>query len=203
MTDEIAEVKHRSLAVSDASIHLALQELRAMQRVFKSRVFPTHPFDISRPLHGIIRDLNRLSGAVEISGTNPVMEGYEWRITNLLDFDTDSQFYSTGVPGAFVSYRFIAKSVIVTRYVLRSNYGLNAHNLRKWRLEVADDGENWTIVDERESDQLCGRNVTAAFETKAPKAGKWLKLTQTGRNSSDFDNLVVSAFEVFGTVLDE
>jgi hypothetical protein len=203
MSDEFEGIKNRSLAISDADIRRQLDRFRVRQATLKHRVFPTHPYDRARLLHGIVRALCLTPNALEIYGPPPVLPDARYEAKNLFELDGDACFYSVGVLDAYVAYHFVEKSVIVTHYALRSNAFLNVHNLMKWRIEVSDNGEDWAVVDEQENEKMCAKNVTVGFVVKAPAVGKWIRLVQTGKNSSGHDNLLVSAFELFGSVLDE
>jgi hypothetical protein len=76
-------------------------------------------------------------------------------------------------------------------------------NLKSWVVETSLDGTNWIEIDcKQNNSQLDDRNVTVRFEVSRSEECGFLRLVNIGRNHSGNDALVISALEIFGTLIE-
>jgi hypothetical protein len=85
----------------------------------------------------------------------------------------------------------------------RSDGAINHQNLRSWVLEGSVDGSEWAAMDERrDSFELNRKDAVATFRVRGPIECWFVRLRQTARNHCNNDYLSISAFELFGTLLE-
>jgi hypothetical protein len=105
----------------------------------------------------------------------------------------------------WICYDFRDRRVILTHYEIRSDFskGVDNKNLKSWIVEVSEDGEEWSEVDEREDNSDVNEtDVTGLFSVARKEVGRFVRLVNIGRDHSEDDCLCISAWEVFGTLLE-
>jgi hypothetical protein len=91
-------------------------------------------------------------------------------------------------------------------YGLRHGYSSGSNFLRNWVLEGSVDGQHWCLLSEHSEDKGLIDTGYAAhtwmLEKPPPASGlRYLRVKQTGRNSSHAFDLYLSGFEVYGRLL--
>jgi hypothetical protein len=70
-------------------------------------------------------------------------------------------------------------------------------------MKTSVDGESWTEIDQRMNNtDLKERPFISSFTVSKSAEGRFIRLTQTGKNHSGHDVLWIHAFEFFGTLLE-
>ena len=76
-----------------------------------------------------------------------------------------------------------------------------------WVLEVSGDAYNWNVIDKRDdNNDLNGPYLVQNFTIGGHPEGqlfRYVRLRQTGKNHAGTDQLVISAFEIFGSIVSE
>jgi hypothetical protein len=68
---------------------------------------------------------------------------------------------------------------------------------------MSTDGESWREADCHEDNhQLNGSSFTGTFVTAGGGPCRFIRLVQIGRNHSGHDTLLISAWEIFGTLIE-
>jgi hypothetical protein len=105
-------------------------------------------------------------------------------------------------------YDFKARKVVVTAYALRS-YPLRPQrvhqgiNLQSWVLEVFVDGNQWVEIDQRKNNaKLTNVNVNHKFNGTERRIGQYVRPVSIGENWAGTNQLAISAFEVFGYLVE-
>jgi hypothetical protein len=91
----------------------------------------------------------------------------------------------------------------VTHYSIGTQWGGNNSHLRSWTLEGSRDGLNWVKLDDRLNDTSLNRKgaiYAFSISENADEAFQQIRLRQTGKNSSNNDQLIVDAIELFGVL---
>jgi hypothetical protein len=91
-----------------------------------------------------------------------------------------------------------------THYVIRS-YPSDAESehLKSWVVEGSLDGLNWMVIDRRRKNfDLNEEFAVAIFPVSHSENCHFIRLTQTGKNHAGDHLLTMSAFEVFGTLVE-
>lgn len=113
------------------------------------------------------------------------------------------------------------RRLVPTHYTLR-NRNSNTHVLMNWYFEASVDGQNWTILDVRlyntenveQNQQLelefkdfrqRGGAMTFSVDTEIYRqlgldGFRFFRVVQVGKNSSGYDYLSLSGFELYGKV---
>jgi hypothetical protein len=167
-------------------------------------------YDVSTPLEGIIAHLARKygrnlheNGIVTVTTASPQTGDPMDSPENVLDLASTSAFYSANAPGQWICFDFHEMKVTPTHYVIRSccTGFVNGNNLKSWVLEGSEDGESWVELDRRVKNRdLNAGGAIQAFAISTPKECRCLRLVQTQRNHGRTNTMIISAFEVFGTL---
>ena len=118
----------------------------------------------------------------------------------LVDYGWQDYWYTNSDPSAFVQLDFKSRWVCVSHYSLQS-VGCNAHHLLSWVIEVSDDGLAWEVIDERNTTELAGSSdvvMTYSCNKRSDRFARIVRLRRTGKDSNNFDCLVLRAIELFG-----
>jgi hypothetical protein len=165
------------------------------------------------PLDGIIAYLSRqchgnvhTQGVVTITGRDCMSDNSSYAASNAADLTGPSYFYSKNEPNQSLTYDFGARRVKLSHYSIRSrhNGNENDHYLQSWVIEGSIDDVDWVEVDRHEQDlRLNFSNPVELFAVKCrSEEFRLVRLRQTGpnRHSSPSNYLVVSGFELFGSL---
>ena len=117
----------------------------------------------------------------------------------LVDYGWNDYWSSSGQPNSFVQFDFKARRICLDQYSLRSDGNSRGH-LISWVIEVSDDGANWEVVDERNTQDLDGKFVVKTYECskRSDCFARFVRLRQIGKNSDGDDHLRLSEIEFFG-----
>ena len=116
--------------------------------------------------------------------------------------DTDAHFTSKDMPNSWICYELRGMSVRPTSYSITS--GSRRTGPKSWVVEVSNDGSSWVVVDRRENNKdLENKRVTCNFaiSSQLQDAYRFIRLRQTGSNHKGGNQLVISALEIFGTLI--
>jgi hypothetical protein len=87
---------------------------------------------------------------------------------------------------------------VPTHYAVRTNSTEpGSSHLRSWLVETSADEENWR---EEDNDQLNGRLFTRTFPVAGGGECRFIRLVNIGRNHFGDDQLVISAWEILGSL---
>ena len=92
------------------------------------------------------------------------------------------------------------RSLVPNHYCLR-HHTQSSNALRHWDLEGSDDANSWTTLRTHSDDQALAAtpmSVAAWPVEGATKAFRYFRIRQTGKNSSDHDNLLCAGIELYG-----
>jgi hypothetical protein len=82
-----------------------------------------------------------------------------------------------------------------------THYTMTAVRSKSWVIDVSVDGENWTMVDWKVDVQAFKDGwARSSFDIANPQVGRFIRLTQSGKNHCAYDFLSLRAFEFFGTL---
>jgi hypothetical protein len=121
-------------------------------------------------------------------------------VKNLVDLNSDGYFASKDEAGQWICWTFRDIRIRPTNYSIRSRSGPSV--LKSWVIEGSIDGIAWVEIDRREGiDHLKNGNVRMYQITNRIECSS-IRLTQVGPNHGETDFLVLTSFEVFGTLLE-
>jgi hypothetical protein len=168
---------------------------------------------------GIIAYLTRECGGnvhdkevVEITSSTPFSEDPSDAARNVADLQTLSYFWSDyrwgeDIPHSrnnWICYDFKARKVVPTHYAIRSFSGEpGCSHLKAWVVEQSMDGDNWLVIDNKEdNNELNGKVITKVFRVVVSEPCRYIRLVNIGMNHMGNDTLMISAWEIFGTLLE-
>jgi hypothetical protein len=165
-----------------------------------------------------IVDVTSGSFEKEIVGANPHSGAYDndpdYAAKNAADFETDSCFGSAfrnsseDIPHTrnnWICYDFKERRIVPTHYTIRTHCysGPGSEHLKSWLVETSTDGENWREVAREENNkQLNGSRFTATFAVAGGGEYRFIRLVNIGRNHLETDALLISAWEIFGNLIE-
>ena len=191
------------------SYHLCIAGIELSGNVYQS--CDSLAYNPARRLDGIVCYLTKKHGAnVHQSGVvNVTASSTSGRDSNPMHLTESEQFWtfsSNNAPESWVCYDFRALRVIPTSYSIRSSgAGQGGPHPKSWVLEVSEDGYNWTVFDSRQdNNDLNGPYLVQNFTIEGqPKRCRYVRLKQTGKNHAGTDQLTISAFEIFGSIVSD
>jgi hypothetical protein len=104
----------------------------------------------------------------------------------------------------WLCYDFKDKRILPTHYAIRTNnqYAGGVH-LKSWLIETSTDGQTWREVDRREdSEHLNGRWFMRTFGMTEVDECRFIRLVNIGRNRFGDDRIALSAWEIFGGLIE-
>jgi hypothetical protein len=174
------------------------------------------------PPEGTIGVLTRRSGAnvhdahlVHVTSSRPQRYDRLFLAKNAVDLVADTAFISAyrkhteaiaHEGNNWICYEFRRHIIVPTHYAIRSFFdgAKNCPNLKSWKVEASLDGDHWDELDHREDNsELNEKNVTGTFEVGRSQICRYMKLTNIGRNHRGSDQLIISAFDIFGSLIDD
>lgn len=153
--------------------------------------------------HGIFSYLNgkyiKFTSAVSCSSSSKLVGNVE----NILIMSGNSAFQTKNLPNQWIKVFFKCGAVKVSSYQIRSyNYDANQHHhLKSWVLEGSNDDISWVQIDEHiDDDSLNGRLKVGTYHVNNNSVFRYIRLRQIGKTWANKDYLLLTGFELFGTV---
>jgi hypothetical protein len=164
-------------------------------------------FDSSHPFNGIIAHLStECGGNVHTHGIVSITASGNQRNAchQVVDYDWTDYWYSPGAANAWIQFDFKARRISPTHYTIKSG-GDDGHHLLIWSFDGSDDGTSWTTLDQQETKDLNDKYAVKSYECGSVQSSgsffRFIRLTQTGKNSSGGTFLDLANLEVFGDVV--
>ena len=147
------------------------------------------------PLNGLLRQ-EYLKGNVEMrtSGTS------YGDVYNLLQNDTNLHFHTHSEQNSWIEGNLKNKKPFtITKYVIRGNKCSGCH-LQSWKLEGRriSDG-NWIEIDSHQNEPFT-KLVVKTFPIQSQEKFDTVRLTQTGKDTNNYDHLCINAFDIYGYI---
>jgi hypothetical protein len=158
------------------------------------------------PWSGLIAQLTELcggnvhaKGAVNVNCSS-TSRNQCWDVVN---YAWNDYWCTSSVPNSWIQFDFKDRIVSLTHYALKSD-GSSGNHLLEWAVQGSMDGLSWTDLDRRHTQDLNNNYITKIFSCDAtfsqPHFYRFIRLQQTGKNSSGSDYLMLANFECFGTM---
>jgi hypothetical protein len=117
----------------------------------------------------------------------------------------DSCYMSKNAPNQWICYHFCKSRIWPTHYTIRSWHtgGPNCAHPRSWVIQGSFDGDTLIEIDRRDNcSELNGRNIARCYEISRPGEYAFIRLEQTALCWNNTHRLILSGFEVFGTLFE-
>ncbi|OHT01448.1 hypothetical protein TRFO_31779 [Tritrichomonas foetus] len=124
----------------------------------------------------------------------------EQKVHFVADSEWDSYWYSENEPDSWIQFDFQNYLITLTDYTIQSD-GSDGNHLMRWAIEGSNDGFIWEILDNRITQDLDGFYIIKTYSVNTRKAFRYIRLKQTGKNSSFQDFLLISNLEFFGSII--
>jgi hypothetical protein len=132
---------------------------------------------------------------------------------NPADLEIDSLFLSAyrkkeddirPTKNNWICYDFKERRIVPTHYAIRTNKNdIEGDHLKSWLVETSVDGENWReVARELDNNYLNRSRETGTFAVEGCGACQFIRLVNIGRNHFGSDILKISAWEIFGSLLE-
>ena len=123
---------------------------------------------------------------------------------NLVDYQNNEQnfYHSTNDNhDIYICFDMKDRRIQMTSYSIKSYAGgSNWYNLKNWKIEVSEDGNEWTTIDEHSNDStLNNSRAIGTFKIQhETKFYRFIRLHQTGPNWNNGNYLVFYCIEFYG-----
>jgi hypothetical protein len=104
----------------------------------------------------------------------------------------------------WICYDFKERRIVSTHYTIRTcETRPGSSHLKSWLVETSADGKNWReVAREENNEQLNGADFTATFAVAGGGECRFIRLVNIGRNHFGSDCLMISAWEIFGSLIE-
>jgi hypothetical protein len=109
---------------------------------------------------------------------------------NAANLADNSMFTSINRPGQWICYDFKKMTIFPSSYSIKSS------SIQNWTIEGSRDGREWLTFDRREEE-----NTVPVFGLAKTRDIEFIRIRQTGANRTGDHSLMISGFEIFGTLL--
>jgi hypothetical protein len=120
-----------------------------------------------------------------------------------VDLTTNTEFCSRDAPNQWICYDFKTMWIDATHYSIHSHSSTKYFHLKNSVIEGSTDGNSWTQLDRRDSNNdLNGPNAAATFSMSRSASVRMIRLRQTNLNHRSDNYLSMTAFEIFGSLME-
>lgn len=221
MTNQINEIKNKNIQISQQcdNAYNSIQQIPNKINCIESdtkKIFNkiSETLDISIARFGLFRGIihqmtEECGGNVSDKGRVNVTSS-SCLSTNLpkyaVDLDNNQTcFESNNEINSWLKYDFISRKIRPSYYSIRSRNTIKGdHHPMNWVIEGSntDYSYDWTVLDTRNNITSLDDSCASQFFSiqKTDTFYRYLRIRQTGRNSSGYYYLEISALEYFGSV---
>lgn len=202
----------RDLTKKNAELVECRNEISALRTALdsaklpKARVTLEVPFD-RNSFEGLFWKLRQeCGGRIDERGMITIVardELQQYQAGNLVDGDPSTLYASQNIPKSnpWVLIDLKGRVLRLTHYSLRSApYDPGRGHIKQWQLLGASDSRGFFLIDEHKTDDFNGRSIERTFIITQPVEITQIKLVMSGPNQKGEHSMVLSGFEVFGTV---
>lgn len=119
---------------------------------------------------------------------------------NSIQYDNQTLFHIKSEPNSWVCYELKNHQIVLTYYAIRScRFG--THAPINFKIEIYNDQTNWEEIDIRNRVPFkVGNHETLTFyvHESQHKEAKFIRLIQTGSNSTGYNQIVLESIEFYG-----
>ena len=163
---------------------------------------------------GIINYITRkhkinLDKYIKTSNSSYQKDDVNWGDSNtLLDFSTtltpESCFCSKNEPFSNVTFYFLKHQIYVKSYTITSRPWENVDMLKSWNIYGSNDMKEWTFIDSQgPTDDLLISQTRKTYYISTPGKFRFIRITQSGINSSGNDYFLLGKIDFFGELINE
>ena len=204
---EIIDFEHLSSSVWESICQRLIKSLKVNTENTKRETGRKFDFSSSDPLNGVFDTLIKENGKdlydkgiVKIESSSAA--GLS-KPSNVTDRSWTSGFYSENLENSWISFDFGESQLRLAHYTIKTiRAGRNNVHLRSWVIEGSDDGDVWTVIDEKDnSDALNGKDKVCSWKCPDKKPFRLIRLRQTDKNHASTNTLALANIELFGTLI--
>ena len=157
-------------------------------------------FDSGYPFDGVFSSLTakydgnpHKENIVKISASSdPKNNVYE-----IINYEWEYYYYSENQTNSWIMFDFQKLLLSLTDYTLQSD-GSGENHLEEWVIEGSMDSQTWSIIDARKTKELNASYGIKSFHCEKSPPYRYIRLRQTGFNSSFQYYLLLGNIELFG-----
>jgi hypothetical protein len=122
-----------------------------------------------------------------------------WGPDQALDFGKMTSFNSMNKPNQWIIWDFKDLQICPTGYTIQSGFW---NFPKSWVVEGSKDGVNYVELDSQVDNEEVKKCIGAVtIQIQNSELFRYLRVTQGAKNHTGSDHLVISAFEVFGSLV--
>jgi hypothetical protein len=108
-------------------------------------------------------------------------------------------FHTQSGAGQWMKLNLIAKTIKPRYYLIQGRRDFNGQHLRNWQLQGSNDDSNWDVLDTQSSNTAIGQGTWFIGDCReVTQYYRYLRIFQTGNNSSSASFLTFSQIEFYG-----
>lgn len=208
---KIVEEEKNKLKNENELIHKKMEEMKKEVESAKENPKNILSFQCTdnNNMNGIFKYLTDMAGGnphdkhvIDVT-SNSIMSP-DLHPKNLLDFNPNNRYAPIEKSNdAWVLFDFKNINIEVESYSIKSaNYGPNKANLKNWRIEVSNDGENFTTIDNHQNSQeLNGAHIIKNFNVLKNGFMRYVRFHHYGDYWGYPNwNMVIVQIEFFGRI---
>jgi len=201
-------VSRLSLDVSPRELHELGPNSHLLLPKPRGRDFP---YSHSSPFDGIIAYLTQEHdgnvhdrGILKVTGSSQNTVWGNADPKHAADLQAPTYFGSANLPDQWLCYDFQKLRLTPSGYSIRSEAsGQNWCHLKNWVIEGSDDGVEWAEIDRRVDDtKLNGGKAFAYYPIEQSGEYRMIRLRQIGPNHHGRNDLLLSALEIYGALVE-
>lgn len=126
---------------------------------------------------------------------------YSGTVSNLTDRSVSEFHTNNNTSTIWIKFNFGGNTVNPNYYVLRNRSAQASNYVRNWKLQGSNDDNTWTDLDTRTNNATLNTlNQLAGFTCTSSTNYKFLRILQTGSNSSGLNYLVLGEVYFYGQI---
>ena len=184
-------------------LEIGLKKSAEEQAKAKEKLTKEFNYNSSDQFNGIISHLKReCGGNVHVKGVVNIKasSNYSNQCHQLVDYGTIEDWWTKDEPNSWVSFDFKEKKVSLSSYTLKSRTDWDEKQPVQWEIEGSNDESSWVSLDSRNTQEQRGFGAVKNYSCNKGNHGfyRFIRMRQTGLNSSGAHYLVLSQIELFG-----
>jgi hypothetical protein len=120
-----------------------------------------------------------------------------WKVA---DHEWSHYWHSQNYPDSWICFDLKDKQISLQHYTLKST-GNGCRYFIQWEIEGSKDGNTWKNLDNRNTKEMGGNFIVktyACWNASPSEFFRFIRMRQTGKNSSNNDHLLLCNIEFFG-----
>lgn len=175
---------------------------KSKAKIIKLLYAPNKEF---KGIFNYIKSLGNFARKVNITSSSIARNDLQFSPTNVVNYDSNKYFMSSDLDSSWICFDFKDYRIIPTDYTILSYENPSDQHPNSWVIEGYNDtDDSWKIIDEENNCNLLngGSKVhTFRIRKQSKQEFRMIRMRQTAKNCLDNNCLLISSFELYGTLI--